>query len=116
MSPDTLELRVRAALDLIPQLADIVVREGYEGLPWYHRFRGIGAVLSESDRPARDRLQEATDLLDAMYEGGRNFSDFHIYRADLELRRAENRKLSALVNELRTLLRTDEPAAGPAAE
>jgi hypothetical protein len=116
MSRSAPELRVQAALELVPQLADIVAREGYSGFPWYHRFRGIGAVLNESDRPAADRLREAAELLDAMYEGGRNFSDFYLPRQDWELQKAENDKLSALVNELRALLRTDETAPGQAAK
>ncbi|GII23510.1 hypothetical protein [Planosporangium mesophilum] len=111
MSPDTPELRIQAALELVPRLADIVVREGYDGLPWYHRFRGIGAVLSESDRPATERLREAAELLSEMYRGGRNFSDFYIPRQDWQSQKAANEKMSSLVSELRALLCVGESAA-----
>jgi hypothetical protein len=103
--PDALDSRVLAARGLVAELADIVERGGYEGAVWYRKLQDIATVLGETDRPAQDLLRDAAEMLDAMYEGPRNFSDFHIYRDDPVSRVAANENLAALVGELTTMLR-----------
>jgi len=46
------------------------------------------------------------ERFDSMYAGGRNFSDFHIWRTDPAERVAANEELSSLVERLRDLLHT----------
>ncbi|GAA1823790.1 hypothetical protein [Planosporangium flavigriseum] len=104
---DALKSRVENARRLAAALATLVGGEGREGAVWYRRLRDIETVLGDIGRPARDLLRDAAEMLDSLYEGPRNFSDFHIYRDDPAARFDANEELSTLVSELTAALSTE---------
>jgi hypothetical protein len=103
----TPERRAAIARDLATRLADIVGRDDYESANWWRMLMSIHDVLSETDSPATERLSAAAQILRNMYYGGRNFSDFYVYRGDLDTTIAENARLSAIMKELSNTLNAD---------
>jgi len=104
----TAQSRVAAGLGLLTQLSEIVVRERGNGAAWYRYLLDMRTVLEMEDRPAKDRLDEAAEILDSMYKGPRNFTDFYLHRDDPHERVTANERFSALVAELSTQLHGGE--------
>ncbi len=98
--------RIDAAKTTADELAAVVGGEGRDGLVWQQRLRQVAADLAVADAPEREVLDAARERFDSMYAGGRNFSDFHIWRTDPAERVAANEELSSLVERLRDLLHT----------
>jgi hypothetical protein len=96
MTEDSRAVAARAGA---AELADIIAGEGRAGQVWQQRIRQIAAELG-----ADGSLRAARERFDSLYAGGRNFSDFHIWRTDEAERIAANERLSTLVGRLRTLL------------
>jgi hypothetical protein len=96
--------RVDTAREGAVELSGILLAEGRQALVWQQRMRQIAADLTVPDATDGERLAAARDRFDSLYAGGRNFADFHIWRADQAERIAVNERLSALVQRLRGLL------------
>jgi hypothetical protein len=96
--------RVDTARDVARELSRIILAEGRQGLVWQQRMRQIADDLSVPDATDDERLAAARENFASLYAGGRNFSDFHIWRTDETERIAANQRLSTLVGQLRTLL------------
>lgn len=99
-----LQARIDDARDTADELARVIAAEGRDGLLWQQRLQQVAADLAVVGAPHREVLDAARDRFDRMYAGGRNFSDFHIWRTDPVARVAANEALSVLVERLRSLL------------
>ena len=106
MSAEDMRRRIDAARVTADELAALILREGRDGLVWQQRLRQVAADLSVADASEREVLDAARERFDSMCHGGRNFSDFHIWRDDFAERVTANQQLTSLVERLRTLLHT----------
>jgi len=104
MNADDLRARIAAAKSATAQLAAVVAEGGRDALVWQQRLRQIAADLNVTDAPERQVLDAARERFDSLYAGGRNFSDFHLWRTDPAERITVNERLSALTEQLSKLL------------
>ncbi|HZB31782.1 MAG TPA: hypothetical protein VE465_16615 [Streptosporangiaceae bacterium] len=107
MSADATAERLSRAQLAVTELIDIVHAEGRPGTEaWYRMLLDMRDTLADSTKTDERALAETATMFDALYAGPRNFSEFHIWRTDEPERLAANRRLTQVVDELESALRT----------
>lgn len=96
--------RVDAAHAIAEELSRIIGIEGPSATVWQQRLQQIAHNLSVPDATDDQRLAAAREGFDSLYAGGRNFTDFHLWRTHEAERIAVNERLSQLVARLKELL------------
>jgi len=99
----------RTATDLSALLAS----DSRAGFAWQQRFRQIAVCLC-ADASDDEALRAARVRFEGLYAPGRDFADFHLWRADPGERAAANARLDALTARLRDLLHMPPVTLRPA--
>lgn len=97
--------RRATAADAVGRLIEAVRSQGPGNQTWYLMLLDIRDILA-SPAPDDDALREADEMVSALYRGPRNFSEFHIWHEDEQVRIRENQKISDTVRTLRESLRS----------
>jgi hypothetical protein len=98
--------RISRARQAVGELIDIVHAEGPGTEQWYRMLLDIRDTLADSERAEAQVLADAASMFDALYAGPRNFSEFHVSRPDEAERLAANSRLSRVIDQLESALRT----------
>ncbi|WP_058043830.1 hypothetical protein [Streptomyces roseifaciens] len=106
MTLPTPESRLEQATALLSQVIDVVYREGNRrySAP-YLMLQDIRDVLTRQEGGAETALKDAAEMFPMLYSAPRDgFSEFHVTQCDPDQRAEENRKFSAMVDDLRAAL------------
>ncbi|MEV4628234.1 hypothetical protein AB0J90_18350 [Micromonospora sp. NPDC049523] len=90
--------------EALRRLHDLVYPEGHEASRWVQLIRAAQAVAASPDVLDLDALQEVRSIYRSMYGGGRNFSDFFLWREDFQDRLIANEELKSAKDELERVL------------
>ena len=102
--------RLQCARMAVVELVTAVTREGSRGAFWLPRLQDLRDTLADDRRPAQQVLTDAASLCELLYAAPRdNFADFYLVNVDPQTRAADNRRLTAAAENLRTALHAATP-------
>jgi hypothetical protein len=101
----TREGRRTQILVALTRLLDLIDHDdSHESAIWIRNVNELIKVASDETIPEDDAIENIRHRYKAWYQGGRNFSDYFLWRERFEERRAANEHFNAVKRRLNELL------------